>query len=324
VETLNEGHSLILVGKHLSKERKSQMAKEAEDKSSEMATTQYLVETIKQLQTENENLKLELKRTKGIPSGKIGLAFIIPGALALIFSVTNNSTVLAFIGLGLTFWGALFFFIRPVKYVQSSLLNSTAIATYTTIDRIVKDLKFKGKSYYIPPYPKEVYLPEYLKGLKEPVVFISADTGGTPSIEELAKSKFLLENPNGICVAPPGLGLLAHLEKELGKDAAKLQLSELCESLPPVISESLQLAKEMEMKTEENQIYLRMLDSTYKNLYGAYGELKSIHFLGCPIVSAVACALAKVTGKMVTIQKDNVSPDGMTIEVWYHVIEGET
>jgi hypothetical protein len=303
-------------------EKRQQAAKEADDKSSELTTTQYLIEAIKQLQADNENLKLELKKTKGIPSSKIGIAFIIPGALALIFSVLNNSTILAFIGLGLVLWGALFFFIKPVRYVQSSLLDSTAISTYATIDRIVKDLKFKGKSYYIPPYPKEVYLPEYLKGLKETVVFISADMGGMPSMEELAKSKFFLENPNGICVAPPGLGLLTRFEKELRKDFAKLQLNELCESLPPIIVESLQLAKEMEMKVDADQVYVKMLDSTYKSLYITEENLKSIHSLGCPIVSAIACAIAKATGKMVTIQKDNVSPDGQTIEVWYHFLEG--
>jgi hypothetical protein len=303
-------------------EKNPQTAKEAEDKSSELTTTQYLIETIKQLQTDNENLKLELKKAKGIPSGKLGLAFIIPGALALIFSVLNNSNILAFIGLALTFWGALFFFIRPIRFVQSSLLDLTAISTYTTIDRIVKDLKFKGKSYYIPPYPKEVYLPEYLKGLKETVVFISADTGDMPSIEELAKSKFLLENPDGICVAPPGLGLLTHFEKELRKDFAKLQLDELCEILPPLIVENLQLAKAMEMRKEGNQVYLKMLDSTYKSLYTTKENLKSIHFLGCPIVSAIACTIAKATGKMVVIQKDNIYPDGQTIEVWYNFIEG--
>jgi hypothetical protein len=303
-------------------EKKQQATKETEDKSSEITTTQYLIETIKQLQTDNENLKLELKKAKGIPSGKIGLAFIIPGALALIFSIINNSNVLAFIGLGLTFWGALFFFVRPARYIQSSLLDSTAMSTYTTIDRIVKDLKFKGKSYYIPPYPREVYLPEYLKGLKEPVVFISADTGGMPSIEELAKSKFLLENPNGICIAPPGLGLLTRFEKELRKDITKLQLSELCESLPPIIVENLQLAKELELATEDNQVSLRIFDSTYKNLYTAEENLKSIHYLGCPIISAIACIIAKATGKMITIQKDSISPDGQTIEVWYRIVEG--
>jgi hypothetical protein len=199
--------------------------KELDDKSSELTTVQHLVETVKQLRTENEILKLELKKFKSIPSVKISLAFTIPGILTLFFSVIKNSNILAFIGLGLTFWGALFFFIKPVKYVQSSLLHSTATATYKTIDRILRDLKIKGKGYYMPPYPKNVYLQDYLKGLKDPVVFISAGEGSMPSIEELAKSKFILENPNGICVAPPGLGFLEQIKRELKKDLAKLKLT---------------------------------------------------------------------------------------------------
>jgi len=302
---------------------KTERTEEKEDKSVELTTTQYLIETIKQLQADTENLKLELRKTRSIPSGKIGIMFIIPGALSLIFSIFQNSQVLAFIGLSLTFWGALFFFVRPVKYVRSSLLDSAAISSYSTIDRIVQDLKYKGKSYHIPPYPKEVYLPEYLKGLKDIIVFISADSGaGMPSIEEMAKSRFLLENPKGICVAPPGLGLLTQFEKELRRDITKLELNELCESLPQLILENFQLAKEVEMKTEKNQVHLKIFDSIYKNLYSREKNLKSIHFLGSPLVSAIACAIAKTTGKIVKIHRDTISPDGQTIEVWYRFIEG--
>ena len=302
---------------------KTQTTEETEDKSVELKNTQYLIETIKQLQTDIEKLKLELRKARRIPSGKIGIIFIVPGALSLIFAILNNSQILAFIGLGLTFWGALFFFVRPIKYVKSSLLDSTAISSYSTIDRIIKDLKYKGKSYYIPPYPKEVYLPEHLKGLKNMIVFISADSGpGIPSIEEMAKSGFLLENPKGICVAPPGLGLLTQFEKELRTDITKLDLKELCETLPPIILENFQLAKEIEMKTEKNQVHLKIFDSIYTNLYGREQNLKSVHFLGCPLISAITCAIAKTTGKIVTIYRDNVSPDGQTIEAWLHFVEG--
>lgn len=294
----------------------------AEEETAEMATTQHLMENIKQLQREVENLKLELKRAKSIPSEKIGFAFAIPGISALVAAVLKNSNILAFIGLGLTFWGALFFFVKPARLVQSNLIDATALPTYKTIDRIVADLKYKGESYYIPPYPKEVYLPEYLKGLKDPVVFISADKGGTPSIEELAKSKFLLTNPNGICIAPPGLGILTQFEKELGKDTAKLQLTEVCEAFPPLIVENLRLARELEMRVEENTVYLRMFDPVYKNLYVGEEKLRSVHFLGCPLTSAIACALTKVSGKMVTIQKVNISADGQTIEVRFRIVEG--
>jgi len=301
---------------------KTKTTEKKDDKSVELTSIQYLIETIKQLQADTENLKLELRKVRR-PSGKIGIMFIIPGALSLIFSIFKNSQVLAFIGLSLTFWGALFFFVRPVKYVRSSLLDSTAISSYSTIDRIVQDLKYKGKSYHIPPYPKEVYLPEYLKGLKDMIVFISADSdAGMPSIEEMAKTKFLLENPKGILAAPPGLGLLTQLEKELRTDITKLELSELCESLPQLILENFQLAKEIEMKTEKNQVHLKIFDSIYKNLYSREKNLKSIHFLGCPLVSAIACAIAKTTGRIVTIHQSTTSPDGQTIEVRYRFIEG--
>jgi len=301
---------------------KTKTTEKKDDKSVELTSIQYLIETIKQLQADTENLKLELRKVRR-PSGKIGIIFIIPGALSLIFSIFKNSQVLAFIGLSLTFWGALFFFVRPVKYVRSSLLDSTAISSYSTIDRIVQDLKYKGKSYHIPPYPKEVYLPEYLKGLKDMIVFISADSdAGMPSIEEMAKTKFLLENPKGILAAPPGLGLLTQLEKELRTDITKLELSELCESLPQLILENFQLAKEIEMKTEKNQVHLKIFDSIYKNLYSREKNLKSIHFLGCPLVSAIACAIAKTTGRIVTIHQSTTSPDGQTIEVRYRFIEG--
>jgi hypothetical protein len=296
---------------------------ETEDKPMESMTPEYLAERINQLQTDIENLTLELRKTRGIPFGRISIMFIVPGALSLIASILDNSQVLAFIGLGLTFWGALFFLVRPVRYVKSSLLDSTAISLYSTIDRIIKDLKYRSKSYYIPPYPKEVFLPEHLSGLKEMVVFISADSGsGMPSIEEMARSRFLLENPKGMCVAPPGLGLLTQLEKELKIDLTRLELRELCETLPQLILENFQLAKEIKLRIERNQVHLRILDSAYKNLYSREENLKSVHFLGCPLVSAIACAIAKTTGKIVTLYRDRTSLDGQIIEVLYRFLEG--
>ncbi|MEM2820600.1 MAG: hypothetical protein QXF31_05440 [Candidatus Bathyarchaeia archaeon] len=254
-----------------------------------------------------------------IPSNKIGVAFIIPGALALIFSILRDSTTLAFIGLGLTFWGALFFFIKAERHVHESLLDSTAISIYTTADRAIRDLKIGSNSYYIPPYPKDVYIPEHLKGLKEATVFIS-DSESMPPIEVIAQRKFLLENPRGICVSPPGLGILDQIEKEMGKDLSSIQLSDLSESLPPIIVENLQLAKEIEMRHEGNQVHVIMVNPAYRSLY-ASGDLKSVHFLGCPLVSAIACAIAKSTGKIVTIQKIDISQEDQAVKVLYRIVE---
>jgi hypothetical protein len=259
-----------------------------------LRATRDMTETIKQLQADVEN----------------------------IFSVVENSQILAFIGLGLTFWGALFFFVRPLGYVQSSLLDWSAISSYSTIDRIIKGLKYKGKCYYIPPSPKGVSFSKDPSGPKDIIAFISADREThMPSIIEIAKNKFLLEDPKGICVAPPGLGFLTHFEKRLKKGTTKIQPNELFEVLRQLIIEDFQLAKEIEMKTEEDHVRIKIFDSVYKNLYSERENLKSVRLLGCPLTSAVACIMAETTGKITTIDKDVISTDGQTIEVWYRTVE---
>lgn len=267
-------------------------------------------------------MKRELLKSKQTPSSKIGIGFLVSGAFVLAASYVASSTVLAFIGLGLTFWGGLFLFARPVKFVRSTILDSTAISAYTTIDRITEDLNYKGKPIYIPPYPKEAYLPEYLKGLKEMTVFISAeDIIAMPTIEEMAKKQFLLKNPQGICIAPPGYGLISLFEKELKTEFTQIGLEQLCDTLPTVIVTNLELAKEVEMKPEKDLIHIKIVDSVYMDLYSSDQDFKSVHSIGCPLTSAVACALAKTTGKLVTIVKDSISTDLKTIEVWYQTLE---
>jgi hypothetical protein len=295
-------------------------ANSPEEKREELTNTQYLVETIKRLQTEKEALRLALVKARRIPSGKIGAALLIPGILSLAYSIYSESSTLAFIGLGLTFWGALFFFARPIKYVRSTLLDSTVHATYTTIDRILKDLKYTGKSYYVPPYPKEVYLPEHLKGLKEMIVFISANKGNTtPSIEEMAQEKFLLQQPKGIGIAPPGLGLLTLFKEELKTELTTLTLDELCDTLQKTILENFQLAKDIQIQPQQNQIHITITDSTYKDLYSKQQNLRSVHTLGDPTISAITCAIAQNTGKMVTIQKTQTTLDNQTIQAWLQI-----
>lgn len=299
---------------------KTQHQRTEEDELTELTTTQIQVEPTEREQPEEGNMKL--RQALRIQPIRISIVFLVPGILSLAFSIISNSQVLAFIGLGLTFWGALLLFVRPLRYVEGSLLNSTSISTYITIDRVVKDLKAKGKGHYIPPYPEQTYIPEHLKGLKDMVAFISTDNDSVdPSIEEIAKGKFLLENPKGICLSPPGVGLITRFEKQLKTDITKLELAELCESLSHLIIEDFQLAKEIEMKPDEESVYLKVIDSVYKQLY-AEKKLKSVRLLGCPLVSAVACAIAKTTGKVVTIQEDRISPDVQTIEVWFRTVQG--
>lgn len=256
-------------------------------------------------------------------SSRISVFFLVSGALSIFFSIFFESQIFALIGLGLVFWGALFLLARPVKLVEASLLYNTSMDTYLTTDRIIEEFNYEGKGYYIPPYPQDVYLPEYLKGLKSYVVFISAKSDGQlPSIEEIAKGKFLSKNNKGVLLAPPGSGILTQIEGKSKVNFSKTDLGDLCDMLPTFIIQDLNLAKELNMKLEGDQVYLAMVDPLYKNFYDPHNNLKSINFLGCPIVSAIASAVSKASGRPVIIQKQELSPDRLAIKVTYQILQG--
>ena len=288
----------------------------------ELETAEQIAQSAEELEKEVQNIKKQLQTVNRNSTIRISVIFIVSGILSLALSTITGSQVLAFIGLGLTFWGALFFLVRPITCVRGSLLSTTAATLYLTIDRIIKDLNAKGRVIYVPPYTAEVYLPKYLKGLKETVMFIPQDTDQVaPSIEEIASSKFITKKPKGIILIPPGSGFLEQIEKTLRTGISKMSLEDLCTTLPQLIMEDFQLAKEIEMKTENNQIYLKTTDSIYRNLYHQE-NLKSVQLLGDPLTSAVACTIARATGRLVTIQNINVSPDTQTIETTFQLAEG--
>jgi hypothetical protein len=288
----------------------------------ELETAKQLVQSVDELQKETQSLKKQIHTLNRNSTIRISIVFAIPGILSLILSIITESQVLAFIGLGLTFWGALFYLVRPIAYVRGSLLSTTATTLYQITDRIIKDLNIKGTGIYVPPYPKEVYLPQHLIGLKETIFFLSQDANQTaPSIEEMATGKFVTKNPKGVILIPPGSSFMDQIEKLLRTDITKMNLEDLCTTLPQLILENFQLAKEIEMKTENNQIHLKTVDSIYKNLY-RQDNLKSVQLLGDPLTSTVACTIARATGKQVTIQNINVSPDTQTIETTFQLAEG--
>lgn len=135
----------------------------------------------------------------------------------------------------------------------------------------------------------------------------------------IARGKFLIENPKGLLITSPGIGLLDKIEQKRNTDLTKIPPTELDEILPSLLNE-LYLTKEIKMNTNENSVTLQINDSLYRNLYSQKYNLKSINIIGCPIVSAVACAIAESTGKPTLIQKIKSSPDGKIITATFKIV----
>lgn len=264
-----------------------------------------------------------IRKAKGT-SLKIAIVFLILGSLVLVSSVYFNMQILAFIGLSFVFWGAIFSVTRTGRFVDGSLLDSSAEATYSTIDRMINDLRFNGKGYYVPAYSQNALIPDYLKKLRSSVVFISdKDFVGLPAVEELAAGKFLSERSRGVFITSPGSGLLNQIERQLKLDFATIQVSELCNLLPRCITEFFNLAKDMEMQVlNDSSVKLRVYGVLFESLYRPDNIFNSVRMLGCPVVSAVACALAKSSGKFVVISELMVYPKGAGVEALFSFAQG--
>jgi len=302
----------------------SESNKEKDYTKSEGAKVQSLTEVIGNPRIEDEDLAAKAARSRRTYSGKIGFMLLAVGTLALLASFAKASQILAFIGLSLIFWASLLHFARPVKYVRSTVTESTSVSSYMTIDRIIRDLDYKGKPVYVPSYPGGQHIPAHLKGLQEMIVYIPAeeDTRDTiPTVEEMAERRFLLKNPRGICITPPGYGLLSLIEKVLKAEFTQANLDQLQSDLRKAIVDILELAKEFRIDQEHELIHARMADSIYRNLYSREQELESIYSIGCPLTSALACALAKTAGRPVTIVRISFSGDLRNLDVWYQVME---
>lgn len=234
-------------------------------------------------------------------------AFLAAGVFALVYAILFEMQIAAFIGLGLVFWGAVLSLTRNEKYIQTSLLDASARSIYVTVDRILNDLKFTGQGYYLPASPQDVALPDYLKNLKEPVVYVSESFDGKPSIDELASGKFISAQNHGFFLSSPGSGVLSEVEKQLHLDLTKVSMSELCELVPKSISENLNLARNAEMILTPNGANFKAVGIIYDSLYKD-SKPRSVELLGCPVVSAVACALAKSSSKTVVIKELVVLP----------------
>jgi len=275
-----------------------------------------LIETIQELEKENEALRHELWKYKRKPAGKIGYLLLFFGAIALIWSIIYTSYVHAFIGIALIFWGALLLFIRPIKYVKANLLSSTALPTLTAINKIIENLNYKGKGVYLPP--------KHFKGFKSGKLFISLKENITiPPTEKIAKEEIFFKNPQGICLSPSGLDLTNLFEDELGTDFTEVDLNSLQKNLPKLFIEGLEIAEDFEMNMRKDTIRIKIWNSIYKDFCNKNRKLSknSCSSFACPLCSSIACALTRVTGKSVIIKKSKVSLKGEKIEVHYQIIE---
>lgn len=276
--------------------------------------TDNLLEKIELLEKQKATLRRELLKQKRKPTGNIGYLILFFGAIILFFSIIFAANVPAFIGISLTFWGALILFIKPTRYVKAKLLETMVMPTLVNISRLITSLNYTGNGIYLPP--------QYSKEPRGGVIFIpnKNETKLPPPNE--TQEKLFLENPRGLCLSPSGLDLTNMFEDELGIVFAESKIENLEDDLKKLFIEDLEIADNFEIIIQENNIRIIMTKSIY-NKFCKNSQLftknKCTSF-ACPLCSSIACALTRVTKKPVTINNISIFTDNNTMQIDYQVL----
>lgn len=238
---------------------------------------------------------------------QIALIIFIIGASIEVLSIVYNSSLLAIIGLSIFFWGAISLYIKPVRHTTLTLLNASTTSNLKNIERILTETNSTQSGLYLPP--------KYMKDLESVLLYIPKNTSQSiPKSNEIKQKELILSTKNGIILTPPGLALSNLFEKELGTSFLKLDLFQLQLKLPKILIENLEITRDAEIKIEDDKITLRITDNILDDLCQETRKLPRTHkIIGCLLSSAIACALAKTTGEIITIQKEEQNPRNETV-----------
>jgi hypothetical protein len=243
----------------------------------------------------------------------IGVIFISSGIVGILLSDFFESTTLAFIGLSLTFWGCLFLLVQSERYVKSEVMDHMSSSSLLAIDQMITDSNAQGKPIYI-PVMKESYLPIHI-GTKDEFVYIpKRDEKDETTIEQA-----FIRNQQGLRLVPPGLSLVNLIEQKTKLSFHNIDFNSLTETLPPVITQELEIAHEFKISLEENNVRVQIVKPVCEDLCREVYKMQKIcPHVGCPLCSSIACILTRVTNKPITIEKCSIKKN--IIETWYHII----
>ena len=274
---------------------------------------------------ETEDKTISKSRIRLINATSVILISI--GIISLLLSVIFSAQILAFIGLGLFFWGAILLYIRPEEYTKKVLLDAAMPLSFEILTQILNELDYKGKAIYLPP--------KYLKDPEANKVYISKlQNGQPPNPDQIVteESKLFIKKEKAILFTPPGDQLAKLFGKRLGINFTKVNLQYIKENLPRIFIDDLGIVENLEIiirpekfeiekkVTSYSKIQATITNSIFKNLEKENPKISQIYnTIGSPLSSAIACILTKVTGKSVIIEKIQSYEDGKTIEVTYKI-----
>lgn len=236
------------------------------------------------------------------------------GAALFIFSFITQTPFIGIIAIVIFAISIPFLLIKPQRYAIDELFENLFFTNLVNLNNFLESLKVKGTGLYLPPKVNE----------PDNYVFVPYDNYDTLSklsaIENNRKKHLLVKE--GVLLRSTGSPIINSLEKKFTINFSELDLGSLKETLSKLFVNELGIMNDVYVEILENKVYCIFLGSIYLNL------CKKIHIempafctkLGCPLSSATAGILAKITDRYVSIENCEINIRERKIETVYRLL----
>ena len=246
------------------------------------------------------------------PRGRIGYPIFLLGLFMLIVAIRYSHNVSALIGIALIFWGALLSYIKPIRFIKKDLLDSTIIDPLKYIDKLLNELEFKGTPIYIPFKTQ--------KGIKSATIFIPrSDSSRLPEYEELLTDKIIMNNPIGIKMTPPGLGIYRLIENELKTDFSSVKFNYIENNLEKTLVDGLEIVKEFKIQYNNLIVQVELRETIFDEFSEDLEDLSILRKIGDPLISALACIFTISADSPVHIEEIKRESNQKIIHILYKI-----
>jgi hypothetical protein len=233
------------------------------------------------------------------------------GGGCLAISYLTSSEILTFIGLGLTLWGLLLFYISQPKSIPSKVFSVLSFSMLRSIDAIVDEF-YHGKSVVH-------FYHANRNGLAQGYIyFVQKPIGAVHNYAQLTNQEISQNDLNVTFIPSPSQGLLDLLERELNVNLAKVDYPFLERRLPDILVEELKLVDYFLIEANDDTFAIRFSGEPSAHLCRLINEKSKIGYrIGCPVCSVLALVLSKSTGRPIRIKQTIPEGDDSTIRTVY-------
>jgi hypothetical protein len=234
-------------------------------------------------------------RIRRNPMNNIGYFLLLIGLILFLFATITSSHIPAFIGMALTFWGALLTYIKPTQFVSKKIMDSIIPDLLSNINRFVNGRKFNGTPIFFPL--------GNLERIENVVLCIpESDRDPLPSLQQLSMDDPFIKNPPAIKLRPIGLRLSKLMEDSFQIESSPVNSSGLKKNLHEILIEDLEITESFEMKATGSIIQVEIGKTIFDEIVKEF--INDFHYYTQnPIVSAIACILARLNKSPIIIEK---------------------